>query len=492
MGNKKFKTFDPALNIQNEWEMIEATGEEIDKAISLADLAFFNYKSISDEKRAKFLKQIAANIEEQGNDLLEVYCKESGLSLSRARAERGRTTMQLRMFADFISQKDWRGVHFEAAEPDRQEKPKPSLLKTYVPLGPIAVFGASNFPFAYSTAGGDTASALAVGCPVIVKSHPMHAGTGELVAKAIIQAAELTGMPNGVFSNLNSQGIEVGEQLVKHPKIKGVGFTGSIKGGRALYDLAAQRDEPIPVFAEMGSINPVIISKRSIQEDKAHWVSTYAESITNGAGQFCTNPGLLIGIESDELDEFAEALARELSGRSSGLMLNPAIKDAFGQLRKKAISSEEVEQLTSESDTEPNYALNTIARTSGKEFLNNPQLHQEVFGPYSLIVSCHDEHELIKLIDAIEGQLTGTVIFHEEEQNRFRPIIHHLSLRVGRVIYNGVPTGVEVTKAMTHGGPYPASTDSRFTAVGTDSCKRWMRPITFQNFPDTLSGIIPQ
>jgi NADP-dependent aldehyde dehydrogenase len=364
---------------------------------------------------------------------------------------------------------------------------KVDLRKMNVALGPVAVFGASNFPLAFSTAGGDTAAALAAGCPVIVKSHPMHAGTGELVASAIIKAAEKTGMPNGVFSNLNSSGIEVGQTLVEHPDVKAVGFTGSIRGGRALYDLAAKRNEPIPVFAEMGSINPIVILPKALQNRAKEIAKTYAGSITLGTGQFCTNPGLIIGLKSEGLNNFVNTLADEIVKIEPSCMLHPNIAGAYETNKAKALSQKGLEVLAGyENDVAPNYARQVVTTVEGDTFLNNPTLHHEVFGPYSLVVQCENETQLETVISNLEGQLTGTIISDDNEIKVYESIVNTLQNRVGRIIFNGVPTGVEVCPSMQHGGPYPASTDSRFTAVGVDSIKRFVRPFSFQNWPNEL------
>lgn len=485
-GKISFQTINPIANSKNEWVCVEATAEEIERATKLAWIAFKEFRKITDEKRANFLDEIANEIENLGDGLLQTYCSESGLPEGRAKLERGRTLFQLRSFAEFIRQKNWRATHIDVAQPERTPQPKSDLRKTFLPLGPIAVFGSSNFPFAYSTAGGDTASALAAGCPVIVKSHPMHAGTGELVASAIIKAAEKTGMPNGVFSNLNSSGIEVGVQLVKDKNIKAVGFTGSIRGGRALFDLANQRPEPIPVFAEMGSINPVIISQKSLEKKGAHWAETYANSITLGTGQFCTNPGLILGLDCPAFENFAKLLAEKIVTIQPTCMLHPSIKNSFSKLKTEVTAQANVSVLTYPLSVAENFADQTIAIVSGKDFLSNTKLHQEVFGPFSLLVKCENENELLSIIENLEGQLTGTIIAEKEELQSLHTIIDELQNRVGRIIFNGVPTGVEVCPAMQHGGPYPASTDSRFTAVGTDSIQRWLRPISYQDFPKEL------
>ena len=396
------------------------------------------------------------------------------------------TMFQLRSFAEMLGNDSWKLASHDEAVPDRQPLPKEDIKKTVIPLGPVAVFGSSNFPLAYSTAGGDTASALAAGCPVIVKSHPMHAGTGELVASAIIKAAKATGMPSGVFSNLNSKGIEVGVQLVKHPKIKAVGFTGSIKAGRALYDIANARPEPIPMFAEMGSINPVVITQSALEAKGNQWADTYAGSITLGTGQFCTNPGLILAIDSPELDAFAARLAEKIVEIDPMCMLHPNIKGAFLNQKSSVISQEGVQVLTADVATEGNFADQTIAIVDGARFLENSDLHTEVFGPFSIIVKCENEAQLLTIIEGLEGQLTGTILAEPQDINNLNAVVDELQQRVGRIIYNGVPTGVEVCPSMNHGGPYPASTDSRYTSVGTDAVKRWVRLISYQSFPSEL------
>jgi len=405
----------------------------------------------------------------------------------RAKGERGRTIGQLRSFANLVAEGSWVEATIDTAQPNREPMPRSDIRKMLIPLGPVVVFGASNFPLAYSTAGGDTAAALASGCPVIVKSHPMHSGTGALVASAIIKAAEKTGMPNGVFSNLNSSGIEVGQQLVAHPKVKAVGFTGSINGGRALLDLASKRAEPIPVFAEMGSINPVIILPKALENRQADIAKTYASSLTLGTGQFCTNPGLLLGIKSDALTSFINNVSEEITKINPSCMLHPNIKKGYISNKEKVVSQDKVTVTANyTSNIQNNYAAQAIVTVGGKTFLENPTLHLEVFGPFSVIVQCENASELETVIASLEGQLTGTVISDANEVANYPAVIAALQNRVGRIIFNGVPTGVEVCESMVHGGPYPASTDSRFTAVGIGSIKRWVRPFSYQDWPNDL------
>ncbi|QTD37341.1 aldehyde dehydrogenase (NADP(+)) [Polaribacter batillariae] len=486
-GNKTFKTFNPQKNTENEWAFTEATSADVNKACELAANAFKTYSKVSGAKKAEFLRAIATEIENLGEELLNVYCLESGLPAGRAAGERGRTLSQLRSFANHVEEGSWVEATIDTAQPDREPLPKVDLRKMNVSLGPVVVFGASNFPLAFSTAGGDTAAALAAGCPVIVKSHPMHAGTGELVSSAIIKAAEKTGMPNGVFSNLNSSGIEVGQELVQNSNVKAVAFTGSLNGGRALYDLAAKRDEPIPVFAEMGSINPVVILPKALENRASDIAKTYAGSITLGTGQFCTNPGLILAIKSEGLTNFVNTLAEEIVNIEPSCMLHPNIAGAYEKNKEKALSQNGIDILAEHSENvQPNFAKQVVTTVEGKTFLENETLHHEVFGPYSLVVQCKGEAELREIISKLEGQLTGTVISDDTEISNYVDVIHELENRVGRIIFNGVPTGVEVCPSMLHGGPYPASTDSRFTAVGVDAIKRFVRPFSFQDWPNEL------
>ncbi|WP_298368379.1 aldehyde dehydrogenase (NADP(+)) [uncultured Lutibacter sp.] len=486
-GTKTFKTFNPLKNVENKTVFFEASTIEIEHAIDLATKAFEQFQLTSGIDKSIFLFEIANEIIKLDEELIDTYCSESGLSKERAIAERERTLFQLQTFAKLVKDGSWVEASIDTAKPSRVPIPKSDIRKLLTPIGPIVVFGASNFPLAYSTAGGDTASALAAGCPVIVKSHPMHTGTGELVASAIINAAEKTGMPNGVFSNLNSSGNEVGEFLVKHTAIKAVGFTGSLNGGRALYNLASKRNEPIPVFAEMGSVNPVILFPNAVENNYKHWAKTYSQSITNGAGQFCTNPGLIFGIKSESLSKFINVLIEEVKKIAPTCMLHPKIFEAFNKNKNNVLKNKNVAvSFENKGIISDNFGKHTIATINGKAFLKNPNLHQEVFGPFSMIVQCEDLHELENCISNLEGQLTGTILASNNEQENYTNLINLLKQRVGRLIFNGVPTGVEVCDSMVHGGPYPATTDSRFTAVGAHSIKRWVRSVCYQNWPNNL------
>jgi 2,5-dioxopentanoate dehydrogenase len=486
-GNITFKTFNPKTNSENENIFTEASDKEINRAVAMATSAFLEFQNVSGQRKSEFLNAIADEILALDNELIKMYCSETGLPEGRAIGERGRTIFQLRSFADLVKNGSWVEATIETAIPDREPIPRIDHRKMLIPLGPVVVFGASNFPLAYSTAGGDTASALAAGCPVIVKSHPMHAGTGEMVASLINKAAEKTKMPNGVFSNLNSNGIDVGVKLVEHAGVKAVGFTGSITGGRALFDIANKRKEPIPVFAEMGSINPVVLLPEAAQKKGLEWAKIYAGSITLGSGQFCTNPGLILGIKSKALDSFIQNLANKIGEVEPTCMLHPDIIGNYEKNKEKIASQNGVTiKAAYKNNTDSNFGRQAILTVEGKSFLENSTLHQEVFGPFSLVVLCENKDQLQEIISNLEGQLTGTILAEKNELKNNQKIINALQNRVGRLIYNGVPTGVEVSSAMQHGGPYPASTDSRFTAVGIHSIKRWVRPITFQNWPNEI------
>ena len=486
-NSRTYSTFNPQLNKPTEWIFHEASQEEVNAAVEKASVAFETYRTFSDSKKAEFLKAIASEIEALGDELISVYVQESGLPEGRAKGERGRTMGQLRAFATLLEEGSWVEATIDTAQPNREPLPKVDLRKMLLPIGPIVVFGASNFPLAFSTAGGDTASALAAGCPVIVKSHPMHAGTGELVASAIAIAAKKTGMPNGVFSNLNSSDLEVGQLLTVHPKVKGIGFTGSTNGGMALYRLATQRKEPIPVFAEMGSINPVIVLPSALEQKGSEWAAQYAGSIMLGAGQFCTNPGLILGIKGPALDSFVSTLGTEIEKIDPTCMLHPNIYEGYEKGKKELSSQPKTLEVASYNvSVAPNFAQQKVLTVSAEDFLSNPVLHKEVFGPFSIVVQCKDKNELVTVTQELEGQLTGTILGSETEIKAYPEVVNALVNRVGRIIFNGVPTGVEVCPSMMHGGPFPSTTDSRFTSVGTSAIKRWVRPVSFQSWPQEL------
>ncbi len=460
--------------------------EEINTVMEQAWNAFHAYRKLSLKQRAAFMKVIAVELENCGDGLIHTAMNETNLPEARLRGERARTIFQLNSYAEACEGGNWLEARIDTAIPEKSP-PKPDLRKMLVPLGPVVVFGASNFPFAYSTAGGDTACAFAAGCPVIVKAHPAHAETSEIVAKAILAAAEKCNMPKGIFAHVHGASFEVGKALVTHPHTKAVGFTGSYLGGKQLFDWGNQRKEPIPVFAEMGSINPVFLLPEKLKTSAAEIATMYAGSITMGVGQFCTNPGLIIGIDSDPLKTFIHDLGKAIQKIAPGPMLHTGIVTAYKKNKGNALLQEDV-HLVAESETtvKENEGLPTIATASGQAFLNNPVLHQEVFGPYSIVIRCKDMKEMIEVAKHLEGQLTSTLMATEADIRQHDELVEAVKNICGRFILNGVPTGVEVCLSMQHGGPFPACTDSRFTSVGADGIKRFARPIAFQNWSNEL------
>lgn len=462
----------------------DTTTAKINELMKDAWSAFHVYRKMSLKQRADFMRAIAVELESCGDELIQTAMRETNLPEARLRNERGRTIFQLNSYADACEKGEWLEARIDTAIPDKNP-PKPDIRKMLVPLGPVVVFGSSNFPFAYSTAGGDTACAFAAGCPVIVKAHPAHPQTSDIVAGAILRAAQKCNMPNGIFAHVHGVSFEVGKTLVMHPHIKAVGFTGSFSGGKQLFDWANERKEPIPVFAEMGSINPVFLLPEKIKSSATDIAKMYAGSITLGVGQFCTNPGLIIGIESEELKTFMHDLGKAIQQITPGPMLHQGIVKAYKEKKGKALLQDDV-HLVAESETavKDNEGLPTIATASGQAFLNNPVLHQEVFGPYSLIIRCKDMNEMTEVAKHLEGQLTSTLMATENDIRNNEELVEAVKNTCGRIIINGVPTGVEVCLSMHHGGPFPATTDSRFTSVGADGIKRFARPICFQNWPN--------
>ena len=460
--------------------------DEIDALMEDAWNAFHLYRKFSLKQRADFMKAIAVELENCGDALIQTAMSETNLPEARLRGERARTIFQLNSYAEACEKGNWLEASIDTAIPDKTP-PKPDIRKMLVPLGPVVVFGASNFPFAYSTAGGDTACAFAAGCPVIVKAHPAHAETSEMVAKAIYNAADKCNMPKGIFAHVHGASFETGKALVTHPYTKAVGFTGSFTGGKQLFDWGSQRKEPIPVFAEMGSINPVFLLPEKMKISAGEIAQQYASSITLGVGQFCTNPGLIIGIESEMLKTFIHDLGKAIQKIDPAIMLHPGIVSAYKKNKGNALLQEDV-HLVAESETvvKENEGLPTIATASGQAFLNNPILHQEVFGPYSIIIRCKDMAEMIAVAKNLEGQLTSTLMATEKDIKQNDELVEAVKNICGRFILNSVPTGVEVCLSMQHGGPFPASTDSRFTSVGADGIKRFARPIAFQNWSNDL------
>jgi NADP-dependent aldehyde dehydrogenase len=460
----------------------DATNEEIIRVMEDAWTSFFVYRKYSLKQRAAFMRAIAVEIENLGDELLKTAGEETNLPEARLRAERGRTIYQLNSYADACEKGDWMDIRIDTADSGKTP-PRPDIRKMMIPLGPVVVFGAANFPFAYSTAGGDTASAFAAGCPVIVKAHPAHARTSEMVAGAIKKAAANNSLPAGIFAHVHGVSFEVGKALAEHPFTKAIGFTGSYAGGRQLYDWASQRKEPIPVFAEMSSVNPVFILPGKMKMASAEIAKQYAGSITLGTGQFCTNPGLLFALDNDDIKKFTESLAAEIQTSMPGTMLHAGIFKNYVETRANALAQENVETIAVASQ-EPkfNQGVPTIASVTSSAFIGNPLLQHEVFGPYSLIVRCRDLQDMLAAASHLEGQLTTTVMGNESDLEENEELLENLKYKCGRFIINGVPTGVEVCLAMHHGGPFPSTTDPRFSSVGADAIRRFARPLAFQNW----------
>lgn len=465
----------------------DATIQEINEVMQAAWNAFHVYRKLPLSKRAAFMRAVAKELEAAGDELIQTAMRETNLPEARLRGERSRTIYQLESYADACEKGEWLEARIDHANPGKTP-PKPDIRKMLVPIGPVVVFGASNFPFAYSTAGGDTATAFAAGCPVIVKAHPAHPQTSQLAAEAIVRAAEKTGMPGGIFAHVSGMSFEVGKALVTHTYCKAVGFTGSYAGGKQLFDWANQRPEPIPVFAEMGSVNPVFLLPEKLKVSAAEIATQYAGSITLGVGQFCTNPGLIIGIDGPDLQQFMHDLGKAIQQTMPGIMLHQGIVDNFANKREEALMQENVHLLAEagQSAEDQRTGLPTVATVDGKTFLQNPLLHKEVFGPYSLVVRCANVVEMLEVALHLEGQLTATLMATTTDISNNEALVEAVKDICGRFVLNGVPTGVEVCLSMQHGGPFPASTDSRFGSVGADAIKRFARPLSFQNWPDEL------
>ena len=461
----------------------------IANATRLAEQAALTFAQAPAETRATFLEQIAEEILTLGDTLLQRAHLETGLPLDRLTGERGRTVSQLQLFARHLREGSWCEATIDTALPDRKPLPKPDLRRIRTALGPVAVFGASNFPLAFSVAGGDSASALAAGCPVIVKAHPAHPGTSELVASAIAEAARKLHLPEGVFSLLHGHSPQTSLQLVIDPRLQAVGFTGSQRAGRALFDAASQRPAPIPVFAEMSSLNPVFLFPGALRKRGAQIAEGLKNSVTLGVGQFCTKPGLVIVPEGAEAEEFIEHLSALFQSALPGTLLTSAIRDSFAEGAVHLANVPGVSVLAC-SSTPPNPSATQAAPvallTTADIFLREPILHGEVFGPLTLLLKARSTDQFLELASCLEGQLTASLHLEDEERPLGKALIDQLQMKAGRLLINGFPTGVEVTQAMQHGGPYPASSDSRFTSVGTAAIQRWTRPVSFQNFPAAL------
>jgi len=486
-SEQQFRAVDPQRNVELDPAFGGATKADVVQACRMADEAFESYRQTTPDERARFLENIAERIDALGAALTERAAQETGLSASRLDSERNRTSAQLRLFASVVRAGNWMDIHVSTAQPDRQPQPRADLRRQCIPLGPVAVFGASNFPLAFSVAGGDTASALAAGAPVVVKAHPAHPGTSELVARAIVQAAQHCQIHPGVFSLVFGPGHAIGTALVANPYIKAVGFTGSRSGGRALMEVAARRPVPIPVYAEMSSINPVILLPAALRARADTLAADFVASLTASAGQLCTNPGLLIAIDSPELTQFVDGVQRELKASVSLTMLTSGIHAEYERGGQRLQSHTSVE--LAGHGTLQKSATQGCGRlfvTSADAFIADSTLSDEVFGATSLLVRCHSAEQLLDVIASLEGQLTASVMFDDEDRQLAGSLLTALETRVGRISGNAFPTGVEVCHAMVHGGPFPATSDGKTTSVGSAAIERFLRPVCYQGIPDAL------
>lgn len=483
-----FSSVDPRTKTAGEKVFAEATTEEINAAVEAAAEAFAETRSYSTEQLAQFLEAVAEEIEALGDELLNTSDMETGLGLTRLTGERGRTTSQLRAFAAHIREGSYVEAIIDTALPDRKPAPRTDIRRMLIPIGPVAVFAPNNFPLAFSVAGGDTASAFAAGCPVIAKAHPSHPATSELVAQAIHKAIERCQFPKGFFSLVQGASIEVGQTLVKHPRLAAVGFTGSLRGGRAIFDTAAARPKPIPVYAEMGSINPVVILPDALATRFEALTKDMVGSVTLGSGQYCTNPGLILMLNSPKTDEFITQVAGAMKAQTPGVLLNEGVEASLKQRVSHTASKQTVTLVTGGEVVHDGgfcYA-NTVMQTTGEAFLKDPELHAEHFGPVTLFVLCDSLQQIETIIQHLEGNLTTTVHASDAELETAKTLFHLLREITGRLILNGVPTGVEVVHAMVHGGPYPATTVPNSTSVGVTAIQRFLRPVSYQNMPDSL------
>lgn len=487
-GDNTFRAFAPAKNTFLQDDFTLATGTELEYAISLSEKAFPVYRQCTYLQRAEFLTAIAAEIMALGDRLPERCADETGLPVGRITGERARTCAQLQLFATLLRDGWWLDARIDKGQPDRKPLPKPDIRRMMIPIGPIAVFGSSNFPLAFSTAGGDTASALAAGCPVIVKAHSSHPGTNELVSSAIIKAAQQTGMPEGVFSSVYLSHDDV-IKLVQHPVIKAVGFTGSRAVGMRLFNAAVTRPDPIPVYAEMSSVNPVILMEHALLSQKDKIATALTASLNLGAGQFCTNPGLVLMVESEASHDFQKAFAEQIEAAKPATMLNKNIWKAFTEGIQSVQSKPEVSLLAAAAETAvaEKYEAQPVAHTiSAENFLSDKGFADEIFGPATLVVICKTMHALHQVLQSLEGQLTASLHAAAGDEAALPEIVDTIAQKAGRIIYGGYPTGVEVCHSMQHGGPFPSTTDAKFTSVGTAAIDRFVRPVAYQDFPDAL------
>ncbi len=487
-GAKTFQAFAPREGKKIGPVFHEAEAGEVDRAANLAAEAAMLLGRLKADSVAAFLLAIREGIAALGDELINRAAEETALDSARLKGERERTLNQIRLFAELVKEGSWVDARIDTALPDRKPLPRPDLRRMLQPIGPVAVFGASNFPLAFSVAGGDTISAFAARNPVVVKAHPAHPGTSELVGTAIANAVRSCSLPDGTFSMLHGLSPDTSLALVTHPAIKAVGFTGSLRAGRAIFDAASARPDPIPVYAEMGSVNPVFMLPETLARNSAPIADGMFRSVTLGVGQFCTSPGLVFGVAGDSLARFREALAKRFENAAPGTMLNSAIRKGYAEKFQAMAAIAGVSSHSSSHPANPEHteAQPGVFSTSSQTWLHNPTLHTEIFGPATVVIECQSDAELLEAANALEGSLTATIHGTPDDLSRYGELIEILTRKAGRLIFNGYPTGVEVSPAMHHGGPYPATTDAKFTSVGTAAIYRFARPVCYQGFPEHL------
>ena len=486
-GSETFRAVDPATGRSLDPPYYEASVEEISEACHAADEAFVALRRHPARTRARLLDLMAEEIDGLGDVLVDRVMAETGYPEARVRSERGRTTSQLRIFAELVRDGSWVDARIDHAHPERRPIPKPDLRRMLIPIGPIAVFAASNFPLAFSVAGGDTASALAAGCPVVLKAHPAHPGTSEFVARAVLRAVERTGLHAGTFSLLHATRPDASMDLVRHSSIRAVGFTGSLGAGRAIYDAAASRPDPIPVYAEMGSVNPVFVLPGALEGRTDAIADGLVGSVTLGSGQFCTSPGLVFAMADEKIERFVQATAERFGATPPLAMLNQRMRNAYlrGIFELEHVPGVAVAGRSLADANGQTTVAAAVLLADDQVFRQNQRLHEEVFGPSTVVVRCASRESLLDLARGLEGNLTASIHGTEEDLKDFEDLVEILTHKVGRVIFNGFPTGVEVCPSMHHGGPYPATTDVRATSVGTAAIYRFARPVCYQGFPDS-------
>ena len=487
VGNsaESFTATNPANGETLAGEFCEANQSDVDASVAAADEAFDQLQTVSSAKIADLLEAIADGLDAAGDRLLDRAHAETGLPMGRLQGERGRTINQTRIFAQMARSDDWRQPRVDAGDPERTP-PKPDVRTMLFGVGPVVVFGASNFPLAISVAGTDTVSALAARCPVIVKAHPAHPGTCEILAEVITEAVKKTDLPSGTFSLLQGKSNEFGRLLVQHPRVSAVAFTGSLRGGRALFDAVNARDNPIPFYAEMGSSNPVFLLPGAMQQRAAEIAQGYIESVNLGVGQFCTNPGIVLGVEGESLDQFLSAVKKSASSVAPATMLHPGIHQSFQEAQKTLEAIEGVERIACSKQPGADGAHQAACNIYAADISvlqKSTEVHEEVFGPSSIVLRCQSKDQMLAYAASLDGHLTATIHGTEEDLNSNSELVRLLQRKVGRIVFNGFPTGIEVCNAMHHGGPYPATTHSFYTSIGHQSIFRFTKPVCFQGFP---------